>query len=57
MPYYKTRPMPHEKVERNKAIVTLYKSRELTYADIGVMFGITKQAVGRIVRRVNEAVL
>ena len=39
-----------EKVGRDKTIRQIYKSTELSYADIGNAIGITKQTVGQIVR-------
>ena len=52
MPYRKTKPMPHEKVERNRLMLQYrHDHPEATLEVIGQIFGITKSRVLQIIQR------
>ena len=52
--YHKYKPMPHEKVERNRELYQLrLENPKNTYAKLGELFGISRQRAHKIVQRQN----
>ena len=47
----KRKPGPPEKAKRNQTVANLIRFTALSYTEIGKLFGITKQAVGKIAKR------
>jgi hypothetical protein len=55
--FTKNGPHYNEKVERNKAIYRLHKvCPKMRYKQIGFIFGVTPQAVSKIIKREAESV-